>query len=180
MWRFPGQNPKFSGVWVSRGELSWLLFQVVPGFSSSSAPISGLIPPPGVYSGRLKSSRVPPLSPNLQRNPLGLKLLPMERRWRWGMGRDWGRRLDRSSVLLKRIRAINQWGQPSVARTHLSPMRAPDWADFNLIDTNLSGSCWTSSLLLFLIFIQEVKQAWKGLITAGEDVNMHRRKKKKK
>lgn len=40
--------------------------------------ISGLIPPPCVYSGRLKSRRPPPLSPNLQRNPLGLKALPHE------------------------------------------------------------------------------------------------------
>lgn len=38
--------------------------------------ISGLIPPPCVYSGRLKSNRPSLLSPNLQHNPLGLKPLP--------------------------------------------------------------------------------------------------------
>lgn len=101
------------------------------------ALISGLIPPPCVYSGRLKSSHPSLLSPNLQRNPLGLKPLPHgEARETGGWGRDWGRRLDKSSVLFKRIRVNNQSGQPS---THLTSLPSVDQSehDFNLIDTNL-------------------------------------------
>lgn len=36
MSRFPGQNPKPSGLWVSGNKLSSLLVQLLPGFSTSS------------------------------------------------------------------------------------------------------------------------------------------------
>lgn len=81
--------------------MSWHLVQVVPGFSSSSAPISGLIPPPRVYSGRLKSSRVPPLSPNLQRNPLGLKLLPHGETIEMGDGEGLGQGIGQELCFIK-------------------------------------------------------------------------------
>lgn len=58
-------------------------------------------------------SRLPPLSPNLQRNPLGLKAPPPHRMGVGGAGGDWSRGLDGSSVLSKRIRANSGGDRPS-------------------------------------------------------------------
>lgn len=79
---------KSKTFWDCESAGARLLFQVLPAFLQTL--VNGLIPPAHVYSGRLKSSRPPPLSPNLQPNPLGLKPPPHERRWSRGWGRDGG------------------------------------------------------------------------------------------
>lgn len=139
--------------------MSWFLFQVLSGFPRSSGTlISGLIPPPRVYSGRLKSSRPPPLSPNLQRKPLGLKPPPHEE----AMKRDGG------GI------GAGDWTGPQFSESGLEPptnwgsrqQHAHVWAtsvhqieqDFNLIDTNLSRSCLMSALHLHHQYSQTGKE----------------------